>query len=241
MKIFRHTALAFFLCFALLSEAGHNDRLKIIFFGDSITSLWPTVDSVFAQRVPALLARQGVDCEPAIAGMGSSHSGTLADNDFAKVSHALDRFQTDVLDRHPDVVIIGFGTNDAYIDGDNPEGESRIPLAKYEANLTLMITSLQAGGVAVVLRTPPPFAFPEERMYQDRRLHSYVDAVRRLAKRYETGLADNYQLFQAYGRQNGGYANLLPDGVHPNDEGHALIAQTVADEVLKILNRTCIH
>lgn len=237
MHFFRQLLVCLSLLLVLVSQAGPSDTLKIVFFGDSITSLWPTVDSVFAQRVPTLLAHRGIACESVIAGTGSSHSGTLADNDFAKVKHGLERFQSEVLDQHPDLVVIGFGTNDAYIDGDDPDGNSRIPLKKFEANLCTMITELQSRGVDVILRTPPPFAFPEARMYQDRRLATYVRVVRRLAKRYRTGLADNYRSFQEYGRLNGGYAQLLPDGVHPNDEGHTLIAETVVDAVLKMTNR----
>ncbi|GGG73833.1 lipase [Parapedobacter pyrenivorans] len=236
MKFFRQLFICLSLFFSLVSEAGHDDRLKIVFFGDSITALWPTVDSVFAQRVPELLANQGINCEPIIAGVGGSHSGTLADNDFAKVAHARDRFETDVLNRHPDVVVIGFGTNDAYIDGDDPNGQSRIALEKFEANLKFMITALQDRGILVILRTPCPFAFPEERMYQDRRLYDYVKMVRGLSEQYNTGLSDNYKLFKDYASKHNAYANLFPDGVHPNDEGHALIAKSVAEEILRHIN-----
>lgn len=210
-------------------------QLKIVAFGNSITARRPTVDSVYADRLPALLKQVGLTCTVINSGVGSSHSGRLQDNDFAKVSHGLDRFNDQVLAHNPTAVIIGFGTNDAYIDGDDPKGPSRIPLKNYRENLIVMITELRKRGIHVVLLAPSPFALPEERMYQNRRLYQYVKAVRRIAKKYRVGLSDNYKLFKDYGKRTGSYANLLPDGVHPNDEGHEMIANNIAREITKIL------
>ena len=56
----------------------------------------------------------------------------------------MDRFKSDVLDYNPDIVIIGFGTNDAHIDNDHSYGPSRIPLTKYRDNLEFMIQELLA-------------------------------------------------------------------------------------------------
>ncbi len=179
----------------------------------------------------------GISCEVINSGVGSSHSGRLADNNFAKVNHALDRFETEVLAHKPDVVIIGFGTNDAYIDGDDPNGRSRISLKKYKHNLTYMIKELKKKDVMIVLMAPSPFAFPEERMYQNRRLYTYVKAVRRLAKRHRVGISDNYRLFMDYGTHQGAYAELMPDGVHPNDKGHEIIAHSIAQEIVRYSNQ----
>lgn len=210
-----------------------SQRVKIVAFGNSITSRRASIDSVYGDRLPGILAGYGIACEVINRGVGSSHSGRLTDNDFAKVSHALDRFETDVLAQEPDIVIIGFGTNDAYIDGDDPNGPSRIPLKKYRENLAYMITELKKNGTLVVLMAPSPFAFPEERMYQDRRLYTYVKVVRRLAKKYRVGISDNYRLFTDYGKRTGSYAELLPDGVHPDDKGHEMIAQNIAKEIVR--------
>lgn len=236
------------LCLATVAHMGHaahaanppgntsqslGEPLKIVAFGNSITSRRPAIDSVFADRLPGILATHGISSEVINSGVGSSHSGRLADNDFAKVRHGMDRFETDVLAHSPDVVIIGFGTNDAYIDGDDPNGPSRISLVQYRDNLSYMVSELKKRGAFVVLVAPSPFAFPEERMYQDRRLYRYVKMVRRLAKKHRVGLSDNYRLFQDYGKHHGGYASLMPDGVHPNDEGHELIAANLAKEIVR--------
>src|SRR5690606_4695054 len=132
MNNFLRSIIGLVAIFALSSEINVKDKLKIVAFGDSITAPRSTVDSVFSQRLPGLLADRGLACEMIISGTGSSHSGRLEDNDFAKVKHGLERFETGVLNHNPDIVIIGFGANDAYIDGDDPKGKSRIPLHKFE-------------------------------------------------------------------------------------------------------------
>ncbi len=246
-----HAVLLACFCIAMLAgngaqaTASHADDrpeavgkpLKIVAFGNSITSRRASIDSVFADRLPGILDAHGISSEVINSGVGSSHSGRLEDNDFAKVRHGMDRFDTDVLAHRPDVVIIGFGTNDAYIDGDDPDGPSRISLARYRENLCDMVRELKERGAFVILVAPSPFAFPEERMYQDRRLQTYVNMVRHLAKELRVGLSDNYRLFQDYGKRNGGYANLMPDGVHPNDEGHKLIADNIAKEIIRWFNQ----
>src|SRR5690606_27629201 len=101
MKIILKSIIGLVLVLSLASLTGNKDKLKIVAFGDSITARRATIDSVFAQRLPALLADQGVSCELIISGTGSSHSGRLSDNDFAKVKHGLERFETDVLNHKP--------------------------------------------------------------------------------------------------------------------------------------------
>lgn len=63
-------------------------------------------------------------------GIGGSHTGSVKDHNRFKIRHALDRFQTDVLDYNPDVVIMQFGINDSYVDEGGDGAESRIPLNK---------------------------------------------------------------------------------------------------------------
>ncbi|GGG85840.1 peptidase [Parapedobacter pyrenivorans] len=213
------------------------DSLKIVAFGNSITARRATVDTVWADRLPYLLADAGITATLINSGVGSSHSGRLVDNDFAKVRHALDRFETDVLDHHPDLVIISFGSNDAYIDDGNPAGASRISLEKFKANLSFMIKELKRRNVRVLLAAPPPFVFGKVRQYQNKRLQQYVEAVRKLSKMYQVGLADNYRIFSKYAKEKGGYGDLFPDGVHPNDEGHAMIAENIAITIDEMIDQ----
>jgi len=212
------------------------DTLRIVAFGNSITAERKTVDQVFAQRIPGLLAREGIDAAVINSGIGGSHTGRRTDHDLFKIEHGMDRFQSDVVAHAPDLVVIGFGTNDSYIDSKTPDGPSRIPLEKYQANLKYFITNLQDQGAEIVLIAPNILG-ANYGDFQNKRLLKYVKVVRKLARRFDTGLVDNYKLFQDYAKQHKtSYEELMLDGCHPNDKGHALIAQHLAVEISKRIN-----
>jgi lysophospholipase L1-like esterase len=146
----------------------------------------------------------------------------------------MDRFETDVLAHNPDLVIIGFGTNDAHIDGSAPDGPSRIPLKRYKRNLKMMIKALQSQGAEVILLAPNGLRgkYPE---YQNVRLKQYVEVVKKLSNKYQTGLVDNFKLFSDYyDIKENAAEEILLDGVHPNDKGHALMADKICQEIVRI-------
>lgn len=213
-----------------------NDPILIVAFGNSITAERGSVDQVFAQRLPDILAAKGIQATVVNSGIGGSHTGRRTDHDLFKIRHGRDRFQNDVLDYSPDLVIIGFGTNDSFIDSKSPGGLSRIPLDSYKENLVYYITNLKAIDAKIILMAPNILGanFGD---FQNKRLLQYVKVVRKLARKYHTGLVDNYKLFQMYGKQHKvSYEVLMLDGCHPNDDGHMLIAQHLAVEISKLLN-----
>jgi acyl-CoA thioesterase-1 len=218
------------------SETKGQDQLTIVAFGNSITATRNTVKQVFAQRLPGLLKVKGINVRLINSGIGGSHTGRLIDNDRHKRRHALDRFETDVLEHKPDVVTIGFGTNDAYIDSKIEGGSSRIPLDKYAENLSYMITELQKSGAKVILIAPNALGKIQGDL-QNERLVQYVEKVRKLSKKYGTGLVDNFKMFMEYHKVPGQNMDVLMlDGTHPNDQGHEMIAELIFKEIMRILN-----
>lgn len=208
----------------------------MVAFGNSITATRNTIHQVYAQRLPIILAKRGLTAEVINAGVPGSHTGSIKDHSLFKIRHGRDRIKSDVLAHHPDLVIIGFGTNDAHIDGDDPEGQSRIPIADYKVNLTFMIKKFQKDGIKVILLAPSPLGdlFPD---YQNDRLMLYVNTVRALSRTYQTGLVDNFKLFTEYPKHTGRpMDDLLLDGIHPNDLGHQLMAGELGDEIIRIIN-----
>ena len=208
-------------------DAG-DDTLVIVAFGNSITATRKTINQVFAQRLPSLLVNDGIVCRVINAGIGGSHTGHRVDNQLFKIPHALDRLDTAVLAKHPNLTIIGFGTNDAYIDSKVKEGPSRIPLQDYQKNLEYIITQLQQINSRIILIAPNPLGekFPD---FQNKRLKKYVKVVRRIAQKYHTGLVDNFKSFKKYGQK---LDDLLLDGIHPNDQGHIMIAEALRQVIL---------
>lgn len=213
-----------------------GDTLTIIAFGNSITAERVTVEKVFAQRLPGLLEDNGILARVINSGVPGSHTGSVKDNDYFKIKHGLDRFETDVMSYEPDIVIIGFGANDSYIDSKTKNGESRIPIKDYKSNLKYFITGLKSIDAKIILIAPNILGakYPN---FQNKRLLKYVKVVRKLAKRYNTGLVDNYQLFKEYDKNTGSsFDDLMLDGIHPNDKGHEIIANQLAQEILENVN-----
>jgi len=220
-----------------ISYTQKTDSIIIVAFGNSITATRKTINKVFAQRIDELLAKKGIEAKIINSGIPGSHTGHQEDNNLFKIRHALDRFKSDVLDYNPDIVIIGFGTNDAHIDNDHSYGPSRIPLTKYRDNLEFMIQELLAKNINIILIAPNILGNKYGDI-QNKRLIKYVDVVCDLAHKYKTGLVNNYQLFIQYQLKTGiSYETLMLDGVHPNDKGHKLIAKQLMNEIMNILRR----
>ncbi|MBY5956938.1 hypothetical protein KUV50_02245 [Membranicola marinus] len=255
MKIYNHIVFPFaFLLFSLAGVMGatsvsyktdldflwlpswdSSDTLTIVAFGNSITAERSTIKQVFAQRLPQLLNNHGIESHVTNSGIPGSHTGSVKDNNLFKIRHGRDRFETDVLSYHPDLVIIGFGTNDSYIDNKIKKGEPRIPIKNYKENLEFFITQLKSNGSEVILIAPNILGdkFPD---FQNKWLLRYVKTVRKLAKKHKTGLVDNYKLFIEYEKNSGSsFDDLMLDGCHPNDKGHELIANHLVAEILKVL------
>ncbi len=212
-----------------------DSTLTIVAFGNSITATRKTINKVYAQRLPALLQKNGIEAKVINSGKPGSHTGHITDNDLFKIKHALDRFESDVLGYNPDIVIIGFGTNDAHIDSKKRRGKSRIPLDRYKSNLEFMINQLLSRGTQVVLIAPNILGDKYDK-FQNKRLLKYVRVVRHLADKYKLGLVDNYKLFVNYQKKTDkSYEDLMLDGVHPNDLGHELIADELTKEIIKII------
>ena len=202
--------------------------LKIVAFGDSTTAARRTVKQVYADRLPELLKAIGLRAEVINAGVGGSHSGRLADNARHKRRHALDRFDDAVRSQNPDVVVVQFGWNDSWIDSDNPNGLSRIPVGQYAVNLAHIVDTLKEDGALVILMTPnrPRSAVDDWRV---KRTQQYVHAVRKLAEEKRISLVDvwnEYERFEEVKTQSAD--DLLLDNVHPNDKGHELVASKLA-------------
>lgn len=227
-------------CSVTSNSAGNNIRkdslnLTIVAFGNSVTATRKTINQVFAQRLPSLLSQKGIASTVINSGVPGSHTGRLADNDVIKVKHALERFETDVLTHKPDLVIMDFGINDAAIDP--RKNASRIPLADYKKNMEFMITQMQAKGIKVLLMTPNARGGKEKDVV-NAKLSEYVNVVRSLHQAYNTGFVDNFQLFFDYEKKAGRDLNaLLLDGIHPNDQGHEMMANLIVKEIVRMYRK----
>jgi lysophospholipase L1-like esterase len=206
--------------------------LVIVTFGNSTTAPRKGIEKVYAVRIHEGLMEAEIQNKVINSGIGGSHTGSIKDNDLPKIEHGMDRFEKAVLSHHPDWVTLNFGLNDAY--QDKGEGtSSRIPLETYITNLTYFIAEIKKINGKIILLTPNPLSskLPQ---FRHERLKIYKDATIKLAKNQDVELINTWKLFHRYAKKNpNGMEGLLPDGTHPMDIGHELIAE----EMIKIMKK----
>ncbi|MHB8897156.1 MAG: exo-alpha-sialidase [Thermoguttaceae bacterium] len=224
----------------LLAPAGSaagKRPFTIVAFGDSTTVRRAGVESVYTDLLRSDLPARGLHVRVVNQGVPSD-----------RTTDALQRFQSDVRDFHPDLVVFLFGLNDAAVDVWRGEAEPRVPVETFRKNLVAMVQALKADGAAPVLVTPNPMGWTEKLKelyagppYHDRSpydaadplgfnavLPPYVEAVGQVAREEQVPLVDLHRIFIEYQRAEGcQLADLLLDGMHPNDRGHRLLADAL--------------
>jgi lysophospholipase L1-like esterase len=202
--------------------------LRIVTFGDSLTAPRPGVVT-YSDVLQTNLREHGV------AVINSGVPGNTS-------TQARARFDRDVLAKHPDLVIIQLGANDAAIDvwKNPPANGPRVDIGTYRDNLEYFIRALKERNSAVILMTPNRFAWtprlrslygkPPYRVTSDDgfnfMLDRYSDAVREIARREKVALIDAANLVPA---------SALLDGMHPNTEGHRIVAGRLLPVVRALL------
>lgn len=209
----------------------------VVAFGDSTTAPRGEL-RVYPRVLKELLARQGVPCQVINAGVGGNTT-----------SQARARFARDVLEKEPDCVILQFGINDSAVDvwRDPPAEQPRVLLEDYEKNLRYFCKELKSRHCHVILMTPNPLQWTDQLLslygkspYQPQDpdgfnvlLKRYSDKVREIAKDEKVILVDVDRRFRTLAQDTGqDLSSLLLDGMHPNAQGHELIAAGLLPELV---------
>jgi len=140
---------------------------------------------------------------------------------------AMTRFERDVLNANPDVVLIDIGIGDSW--RDEGTSEPRVPLIAYRANLRYWIKVLKACDTRIVMMTLQPMVSPhfgEERNIQ---IEKYVEVQRELAHCKELPLIDVYEHLSSLARQGVNLNRFYLDGQHFNVEGNRLVGEMLLD------------
>lgn len=214
------------------ATAQSKKEILIVTFGNSTTAPRKGIEKVYALRIHELLNEAGIQNKVINSGIGGSHSGSVKDNDFTKIEHGMDRFEKAVVNHHPNWVTLNFGLNDAY--QDKGEGtSSRIPVEKYVENLNYFISQIKKDGGKIIVLTPNPVGSKLPK-FRYERLTQYRKAAKGIAKANHVYFIDSWKLFYRHTRKDPkSIDSLLPDGTHPNDQGHKLIA----DEIARIIKK----
>lgn len=218
-------------------SASEIDSPRVVTFGDSTTAPRGKV-IVYTTRLEETF--------PGVEFLNKGIGGNTT-------TMAAKRFAADVLAHKPTVVVIQFGINDAAVDlwKTPPATESRVSLDEYENNLRFFVAQLRERNAQVILMTPnqtrwspamiekygrPPYD-PEDPQGFTRILEKYAERMRVVAKDLQVPLVDIYAVYDAEDLRLAPCRDLLPDGMHPSDKGHALVAEQLEPVLRAALER----
>ncbi len=203
------------LCGCSAAIATANDHLQktipdppsVVFIGDSITAIWGS-----GQQGPQF-AQHPNWIDKGISGQKSSQV-------FA-------RFQSDVIDLHPEIVHILVGTNDVY------PGWTLQPSA---ANVEAMVQMAQTHGIHVILATIPPWGCDasqcggadgsDSTLSRYGRINTWNAWIEQFALSQAIPVIDYHSALIAPDGEH--YVpDLTMDGIHPSAAGYVVMAPMV--------------
>jgi len=186
----------------------------VVCHGDSLTA---AEDLPSDCRWPNLVAAQ--------CGLRMIDAGIAGDT----TGGLLGRFMTDVVHRRPDAVVVLAGTNDLWWD---------LEIKMIQANIFTMACQAEHHGIVPVVGLPPPIhpaaACRQEMLLPSagfdrcqRQLSRLALKLKETAARSAIACIDFHRLFlDSHHRVRSEL--FLDDGLHPNSEGHRLMAQAAA-------------
>lgn len=129
------------------------------------------------------------------------------------------------MDAEADVVVVFGGTND-FGHGDAPMGTmaDRTPDTFYGAMHTLCVTLIERYPEATILFMTPLHRISEDEVQNGLVLADYVAAIREVAQFYSLPVLDLFATSGIQPRVPVMQERFMPDGLHPNDAGHEIVA-----------------
>ena len=210
-------------------------KIRIVALGDSITK--GTCSGVPEEYTFRCLLQSEL---PRATGHDVEVINAGVDGDITTT--AIHRLERDVLKHNPNYATIMFGVNDAgyYRPAtDSMADTPRVMAEDFRSNLETIVQAIQEIGAKSVLVTPvpmnPSYAGRDFPAYVENGLNylvdKYADIIRELSKLIDLPLIDVHQVFSA----DPDTEKFVPDGIHPNKDGHRLIADIFLREFADIL------
>lgn len=211
--------------------------MRVFVFGDSITQGYWGTDGGWVNCIRKHYDElqfqdlRGRD-EPSIFNLGIS-ADTSADV-LARIE-----FETKVRTRptHQQlpVVIVQIGANDSCV----ASGQVQVPLEAYENNLTAIIEQMKPLSSQLIFvgssccdesQTTP--VFWGDYVYTNQSIQAYETKMRQVAAAHNIPFIPVFDAFMSKFKQDN---SILPDGLHPDNKGHQIIADIVLPQLEELL------
>lgn len=185
-----------------------KDHLTIVAFGDSLTYGWD-VPMGYLKYLNIMLKTKYPDHSFSI--INSGIPGNTA-------AHGLDRIKKDVIDRKPDIVLIQFGINDAFMN---------IHMTDFSQNILSIakIIKDETKGIPVVVTS----TFTNDSLL-NKEIACYYYTMSECSQRINLPIAMVHEYWAKRTNKTEDVDKmLLPDGVHPTLKGHELMAEAILE------------
>lgn len=208
-------------------------NIKINFLGDSITQGVgvSNIENIFSNRIQretgAVCRNYGVGGTK-IQKMVFQYEDERTNRDFI--------MRVDDMDPEADVIVVFGGTND-WGEGDAELGcmSDRTPYTFYGACHTLFTKLINKYPNAEIIVITPlhrrrenePLADGLRHIENNAVLVDYVNILREVAEYYSLPLLDLWSCGRFQPAVEVNKEKYMPDGLHPNDDGHAIIASRI--------------
>ena len=204
----------------------------INFLGDSITEGHGTTgpEKVFHQLIKEEYGIKHA-YNYGIGGTRIARQHTPSDNPKHDLTFEV---RAEIMERNADAVVVFGGTND-YGHGDASFGtaDDGEDIYTFFGAVNSLISKLERDFPKAQL----VFMTPLHRLNEtnpsapdSKTLADYAEAIRVICKKRNVPVIDLFEINPL----NPADAEVVPDGLHPNDAGHVIMAKVIADELLKI-------
>ncbi|SFQ25423.1 SGNH/GDSL hydrolase family protein [Salibacterium halotolerans] len=197
-----------------------NTKDRLVLIGDSITENGRLEDAEgIGQGYVRLIHDYLLTRHPSLA-LNIHNKGIGGD----RITDLDNRWEEDVLKQQPDWLSISIGINDVWRQLDRPWIDQVYPDTFLEVYEKLLIRTKEHTKARLILMEPT-LIHEDASSEGNILLQPYVEAVQRLAEKYETVLIPTHQAFQNYLKADT-KTPLTTDGVHMNTKGDMLMAST---------------
>ena len=209
---------------------------KLLFIGDSVTDCGRS--QPIGEGLGDALGRGYVSLVDSLLGAAHPELGIRVVNVGTSGQTVRDlqaRWKRDVLDLRPDWLSVMIGINDVWHGENDPARGTSVE--KFEEGMKDIIARIQKAGAKVIVCTPSVIGEKTGGANElDKRLDTYSDLSRKVAKETHSRLCDLRLVFADYLKdhndKNKEAGILTGDRVHLNDAGNKLVAESI----LKVLD-----
>ena len=221
MKKLHSISFILFTCISLSFMP--EKKIKVVFFGDSITEAGVKPHG-FISIDDSLLNPPG---HAAYELIGAGISGN-------KVYDLYLRVEDDVIPLAPDIVVIWVGVNDVW----HKKMGTGTDADKFERFYLALVKKFKTADIRPILCTPATIGEKYDNTNeQDGDLNKYANIIRKIAADQQLTLVDMRKEFEDYEKihntANLDRGLLTADGVHLNDAGNQFVAKLMAEGIRK--------